>query len=68
MGDKPTFLIQIFFTCCQDYFYKKYNESLKAYSSIFGTNGEGNKPCNIVSKYISQFIIKSVHLKTKSNV
>ncbi len=62
------FLIQIFFPCCQDCFYKEYSESLKTYSSIFGTNGKGNKPCNIVSKYISKFIIKSVQLRTKSNV
>jgi hypothetical protein len=65
MGDKLAFLNS---NCCQDYFYKVYSESLKTYSSIFGTNGKGNKPCNIVSKYISQFIIKSVQLRTKNNV
>jgi hypothetical protein len=37
-------------------------------TSIFGTNGKDNKPCNIVNKYISQFIINNVGLGTKNNV
>ncbi len=60
MGDKLAFLNSNFLHMLSRLFLQKNSESLKTYSSIFGTNGKGNKPYNVVSKYISQFIIKSV--------